>query len=227
MCQGSPSPFFQSPLPSIRRTEPVWARTRPWRFFQFLTGINAEDRESWSCTAVASSWRLLATLIFQNGVILNVSKNLPHVVRSGRCRVNARCRFKRSSRRHKSLCRQLCRQHGQRDRYLHRKRGDHHSGRHWSARHGDQPGWRYGLRRWRWAPRCSTSSTRRATASPRLSRSARSPTTFTLTPDGKLLLVTVYGEDRIAIVDTATKDVVGTIPVAKPHGSTRLGPARR
>jgi YVTN family beta-propeller protein len=34
----------------------------------------------------------------QNGVILNVSKNLPRVVWSGRCRVNARCRVKRSSR---------------------------------------------------------------------------------------------------------------------------------
>src|SRR6185295_16101171 len=45
----------------------------------------------------------------------------------------------------------------------------------------------------------------------------KKPNGITLTPDGKLLLVTLYGEDRIALVDTATNDVVGTIPVPKPH----------
>src|SRR5262249_39196614 len=45
----------------------------------------------------------------------------------------------------------------------------------------------------------------------------KKPNGITLTSDGKLLLVTVYGEDRIALVDTATNDVVGTIPVPKPH----------
>jgi len=38
-----------------------------------------------------------------------------------------------------------------------------------------------------------------------------------LTPDGKHLLVTVYGDDRIAVLDTATKAVVATLGVAKPH----------
>ena len=45
----------------------------------------------------------------------------------------------------------------------------------------------------------------------------KKPNGITLTPDGKLLLVTLYGENRIALVDTATNDVVGTIPVPKPH----------
>ena len=49
------------------------------------------------------------------------------------------------------------------------------------------------------------------------SSSGKKPNGITLTPDGKLLLVTLYGEDRIALVDTATNDVVGTIPVPKPH----------
>src|SRR4029077_10791308 len=39
----------------------------------------------------------------------------------------------------------------------------------------------------------------------------KKPNGITLTPDGKLLLVTLYGEDRIALVDTAPNDVVGTI----------------
>src|SRR4029079_845698 len=46
---------------------------------------------------------------------------------------------------------------------------------------------------------------------------AKKPNGIALTRDGKLLLVTVYGEDRIALLDTATNEVVGTIPVPKPH----------
>src|SRR5207245_6463185 len=37
------------------------------------------------------------------------------------------------------------------------------------------------------------------------------------TPDGRMLLVSVYGEDRIAVVDTASQAIVATVPVAKPH----------
>jgi YVTN family beta-propeller protein len=36
-------------------------------------------------------------------------------------------------------------------------------------------------------------------------------------PDGKTVLVGVYGADRIAFVDTASGNVVGTVAVAKPH----------
>ena len=38
-----------------------------------------------------------------------------------------------------------------------------------------------------------------------------------MTPDGRTLLVGVYGEDRVAFVDTATSTVVGSVAVAKPH----------
>src|SRR4029079_4424615 len=46
---------------------------------------------------------------------------------------------------------------------------------------------------------------------------AKKPNGIALTRDGKLLLVTVYGEDRVALLDTTTNEVVGTIPVPKPH----------
>jgi YVTN family beta-propeller protein len=38
-----------------------------------------------------------------------------------------------------------------------------------------------------------------------------------MTPDGGMVLVGVYGEDRIAFVDTATQKIVATAPVPKPH----------
>ena len=36
-------------------------------------------------------------------------------------------------------------------------------------------------------------------------------------PDGRTLLIGVYGEDRIAFVDTATQSIVASLPVAKVH----------
>jgi len=36
-------------------------------------------------------------------------------------------------------------------------------------------------------------------------------------PDGRLVLVGVYGEDRVAFIDPSTDAVVATVPVAKPH----------
>jgi len=45
----------------------------------------------------------------------------------------------------------------------------------------------------------------------------RSPHGLALAPDGRTLLVGVYGEDRVAFVDTASHAVVATAPIAKPH----------
>ena len=38
-----------------------------------------------------------------------------------------------------------------------------------------------------------------------------------MTPDGRQLLVTVYAEDRVDILDAATQTIVSTVAVAKPH----------
>src|SRR5215510_3451355 len=46
---------------------------------------------------------------------------------------------------------------------------------------------------------------------------AAGPHGMALTPDNKLLLVTVYGENRLAVIDTATQAVVATIAVPNPH----------
>jgi len=62
-------------------------------------------------------------------------------------------------------------------------------------------------------PRRCNVTTRRPTASPRRSTWARSPTGITLTPDGKLLLVTLYGEDRMRC-RYRTNDVVGRLSTA-------------
>jgi YVTN family beta-propeller protein len=43
------------------------------------------------------------------------------------------------------------------------------------------------------------------------------PHGLALSPDGRLLLVAVYGDDRVAVIDTATGREVGSMPVAKPH----------
>jgi YVTN family beta-propeller protein len=45
----------------------------------------------------------------------------------------------------------------------------------------------------------------------------KTPNGIALTPDDRLLLVTVYGEDRLAFVDTKTKSVASTLSVPKPH----------
>ena len=45
----------------------------------------------------------------------------------------------------------------------------------------------------------------------------KAPNGIALTPDNKLLLVTVYGENRLAFVDTSTQTVVAAIAVPKPH----------
>jgi YVTN family beta-propeller protein len=45
----------------------------------------------------------------------------------------------------------------------------------------------------------------------------KTPHGLAMTPDGKLLLVGVYGEDRVAFVDTATQAIIATVPVPKPH----------
>jgi YVTN family beta-propeller protein len=45
----------------------------------------------------------------------------------------------------------------------------------------------------------------------------RVPNGVALTPDGKLLLVAVFGDDRIAFLDTGTQAIVGTVAVPKPH----------
>ena len=47
--------------------------------------------------------------------------------------------------------------------------------------------------------------------------SARHRTWIALTPDNKLLLVAVYGENRLAFVDTSSQTVVAAIAVPKPH----------
>src|SRR5262249_27168969 len=43
------------------------------------------------------------------------------------------------------------------------------------------------------------------------------PNGLTLTRDGKWLLVTVYGADKIAFIDTAKQAIAGTADVPKPH----------
>lgn len=45
----------------------------------------------------------------------------------------------------------------------------------------------------------------------------RSPHGLALSPDGATLLVAVNGEDRVTFVDTASRSVVATAPVPKPH----------
>ena len=45
----------------------------------------------------------------------------------------------------------------------------------------------------------------------------KTPHGLAVTPDGRTLLAAVYGEDRIAFVDTASQAIVATVPVAKPH----------
>ena len=43
------------------------------------------------------------------------------------------------------------------------------------------------------------------------------PHGLALLPDGKTILVGVYGADRVAFVDTASRSVVASVAVAKPH----------
>src|SRR5206468_9215575 len=45
----------------------------------------------------------------------------------------------------------------------------------------------------------------------------KTPHGLAMAPGGKLLLVGVYGEDRVAFVDPATQAIVATVPVPKPH----------
>jgi len=45
----------------------------------------------------------------------------------------------------------------------------------------------------------------------------KAPNGIALTPDGKPLLVTVYGEDRVGFLDVTTQAVVATVAVPKPH----------
>jgi YVTN family beta-propeller protein len=45
----------------------------------------------------------------------------------------------------------------------------------------------------------------------------KAPNGVALTPDDRLLVVTVYGEDRIAFIDTSTQTVVANLAVPKPH----------
>ncbi len=45
----------------------------------------------------------------------------------------------------------------------------------------------------------------------------KAPHGLALTPDGRLLLAAINGEDKVALIDTHTQAVVATLPVAKPH----------
>jgi YVTN family beta-propeller protein len=45
----------------------------------------------------------------------------------------------------------------------------------------------------------------------------KTPNGIALTPDDSTLVATVYGEDRIALVDTSTNTVTAAIPLPKPH----------
>ena len=58
------------------------------------------------------------------------------------------------------------------------------------------------------------------TATNRVTRTidvGKTPHGLAMTPDGRELLVGVYGDDKVAFVDTASNTVVGSVPVAKPH----------
>jgi len=58
------------------------------------------------------------------------------------------------------------------------------------------------------------------TATDRVTREievGKAPHGLALTPDGKLAVVTVYGGDALALIDTAKNEVIGSVPVAKPH----------
>src|SRR5262245_43075583 len=115
-----------------------------------------------------------------------------------------------SSVRAKGLCRQLHRQYGERRRHILWQHGCHYSGGYWPAWDGDQPSSRVYI-----AGDGSSSLNVIDTASDRVTKTievGKKPG-ITLTPAGKLLLVSVYDEDRIALVDTVTNEVVGTIPV--------------
>ena len=45
----------------------------------------------------------------------------------------------------------------------------------------------------------------------------KGPQGLAITPDGRWLLAAVNGEDRVAFIDIATRAVVATVPVPKPH----------
>jgi len=45
----------------------------------------------------------------------------------------------------------------------------------------------------------------------------KAPNGVALTPDDRVLVVTVYGEDHIAFIDTSTRSVIATLAVPKPH----------
>jgi YVTN family beta-propeller protein len=50
-----------------------------------------------------------------------------------------------------------------------------------------------------------------------------SPHGVALVPDGKTVLVGVYGADKVAFVDTARRAVVASVAVAKPHTHPYMG----
>ncbi len=45
----------------------------------------------------------------------------------------------------------------------------------------------------------------------------KNPHGVAVTPDGKYVLVGVYDTDSVAFIDTATRKVIGAVPVGKPH----------